>query len=443
MFDGKNISEDITLYAKYSNIIYHEDFENDYDNEMLKGLAPNNWKEWEKEGFGVVEDKSGNHEFRLASEASKTFDIAFPNGGEGLYEIEFKIRNEGLSNVLISSLFSPINGNKAVVSAQHNGGWFILNGSYMFLQLLSGGADLDGYITFKWRIDTVNNMSSMHGSYTNMVKRVIKANNERRKFNNDVNGLNAIRFGFGVNQNVKSQVYIDDIWVRKIEQPKLVSSTPSSGAIDTELRPEIKLLFDRKLDSTTVTTKNITISDEKGNVLLADDYIMAESLVDGNTEISINLKKDLEYATTYTVNVASDLKDMDGYFLANSYKVEFTTKPIRYEVTPSLVDKNGDEVKDITIFKGKPVTAKLYVRNFAGGENDNLFVSAALVDEATGRQLAYSFEEVTLAKGEGKEVLNAEFQIPESVTENYKVHYYVWNSRGERKAVTDSCVLPQ
>ena len=60
---------------------------------------------------------------------------------------------------------------KAVVSAQHNGGWFILNGSYMFLQLLSGGADLDGYITFKWRIDTVNNMSSMHGSYTNMVKR--------------------------------------------------------------------------------------------------------------------------------------------------------------------------------------------------------------------------------------------------------------------------------
>ena len=442
-FDGKNITEDITLYAKYSNVIYHEDFENNYDNEMLKGLAPNNWQEWEKEGFGVVEDKNGNHEFRLASEANKTFDIAFPNGGEGLYEIEFKIRNEGSSNMLIGSLFAPMNGNKAVVTTQHNGGWFILNGSYMFLQMLNGGADLDGYITFKWRIDTVNNMSSMHGSYTNTVKRVIKANNERRKFGNDVNGLDAIRFAFGVNQNVKSQVYIDDIWVRKIEQPKLVSSTPENGTIDTELRPEIKLLFDRKLDSATITTSNVTITDENGTALSADDYTMAESLVDGNTEISISLKKDLEYATTYSVNVASDLQDTDGYFLANSYKVEFTTKPIRYEVTPSLVDKNGDEVKDITTFKEKPVTAKLYVRNFAGGENDNLFVSAALVDEATGRQLAYSFEEITLAKGEGKEVLNAEFQIPEDVTENYKVHYYVWNSRGERKAMTDSCVLPQ
>lgn len=313
----------------------------------------------------------------------------------------------------------------------------------MNLSLLQDGADLQGYITYTWRIDTVNKTTQANNEYTNLVNRVIKSVGRRRPLESIKNEANGVKVGIGVNTDARLSVYVDDIWVRKIEQPKMVSSTPSSGAIDTELRPEIKLLFDRKLDSTTVITKNITITDEKGNEVSADDYTMAENLVDGNTEIKINLKKDLEYATTYTVNVASDLQDMDGYFLANSYKVEFTTKPIRYEVTPSLVDKNGDEVKDITVFKEKPVTAKLYVRNFAGGENDNLFVSAALVDEATGRQIAYSFEEVTLAKGEGKEVLSAEFQIPESVTENYKVHYYVWNSRGERKAVTDSCVLPQ
>ena len=442
-FDGKNITEDITLYAKYSNVIYHEDFENNYDNEWLKLLAPNKWEQWAAEGVGVVEDKKGNHEFRVAAEANKVMQVTFPNGGDGLYEIEFKIRSETAGNFLMQPLMGPVYNGRVFGNAAKNGSWTNLNGDHMHLQLLMDGSNLQGYVTYKWRIDTVNKTTQMLGEYTNLVNRVIKDVGARRPFTNDVKGLTGIALGIGVNSDAKLPVYIDDVYVRKIEQPKMVSSTPSSGAIDTELRPEIKLLFDRKLDSATVITKNITISDEKGNELSADDYTMAESLVDGNTEISINLKKDLEYATTYTVNVASDLKDTDGYFLANSYKVEFTTKPIRYEVTPTLVDRNGDEVKDITVFKEKPVTAKLYVRNFAGGENDNLFVSAALVDEATGRQLAYSFEEVTLAKGEGKEVLNAEFQIPESVTENYKVHYYVWNSRGERKAVTDSCVLPQ
>lgn len=442
-FDGKNITEDIILYAKYSNVLFHEDFENGYDNDMLKQLAPDKWEQWAADGYGVVEDKKGNHEFRMAAQPGKLAHLQFTNGGPGLYEVQFKIRSETSGGFLMQPLFSLSLDGQVFALAAKNGNWTTLNGEYMNLSLLQDGADLQGYITYTWRIDTVNKTTQANNEYTNLVNRVIKSVGQRRPLESIKNEANGVKVGIGVNTDARLSVYVDDIWVRKIEQPKMVSSTPSIGAIDTELRPEIKLLFDRKLDSTTVITKNITITDEKGNELSADDYTMAENLVDGNTEIKINLKKDLEYATTYTVNVASDLKDTDGYFLANSYKVEFTTKPIRYEVTPTLVDRNGDEVKDITIFKGKPVTAKLYVRNFAGGENDNLFVSAALVDEATGRQLAYSFEEVTLAKGEGKEVLSAEFQIPESVTENYKVHYYVWNSRGERKAVTDSCVLPQ
>ena len=442
-FDGKNITEDIILYAKYSNVLFHEDFENGYDNDMLKQLAPDKWEQWAADGYGVVEDKKGNHEFRMAAQPGKLAHLQFTNGGPGLYEVQFKIRSETSGGFLMQPLFSLSLDGQVFALAAKNGNWTTLNGEYMNLSLLQDGADLQGYITYTWRIDTVNKTTQANNEYTNLVNRVIKSVGQRRPLESIKNEANGVKVGIGVNTDARLSVYVDDIWVRKIEQPKMVSSTPSIGAIDTELRPEIKLLFDRKLDSTTVITKNITITDEKGNELSADDYTMAENLVDGNTEIKINLKKDLEYATTYTVNVASDLKDTDGYFLANSYKVEFTTKPIRYEVTPTLVDRNGDEVKDITIFKGKPVTAKLYVRNFAGGENDNLFVSAALVDEATGRQLAYSFEEVTLAKGEGKEVLSAEFQIPESVTENYKVHYYVWNSRGERKAMTDSCVLPQ
>lgn len=443
LFDGKNITEDMTLYAKYSNVLFHEDFENGYDNDMLKQLAPDKWEQWAADGYGVVEDKNGNHEFRMAAQPGKLAHLQFTNGGPGLYEVQFKIRSETSGGFLMQPLFSLSLDGQVFALAAKNGNWTTLNGEYMNLSLLQDGADLQGYITYTWRIDTVNKTTQANNEYTNLVNRVIKSVGRRRPLESIKNEANGVKVGIGVNTDARLSVYVDDIWVRKIEQPKMVSSTPSSGAIDTELRPEIKLLFDRKLDSTTVITKNITITDEKGNEVSADDYTMAENLVDGNTEIKINLKKDLEYATTYTVNVASDLQDMDGYFLANSYKVEFTTKPIRYEVTPSLVDKNGDEVKDITVFKEKPVTAKLYVRNFAGGENDNLFVSAALVDEATGRQIAYSFEEVTLAKGEGKEVLSAEFQIPESVTENYKVHYYVWNSRGERKAVTDSCVLPQ
>ena len=441
IFDGINIAEDITVYAKYSNVLFHEDFENDNDNEWLKMAAPNKWEEWAGQGYGVVTDKKGNREYRLANEGGKYVDITFPNGGEGLYEIEFKIRCEGNAPV-IQTLFTPMNGNKGVFGTQLNGGWIIPNGEHILLGKV-GATAVNGYITLKWWVDTQNNLSSAIGQYTNKANITLTEEVYNKSFPNDVNGLTGIRLSTGGSSDALTNVYFDDISVRKIEQPSLENSMPINGQKDVELRPDIRLEFSRKIETKTVTTSNITITNEAGEAVSADDYTISEDEEDGKTVLTVKLKKDLEYATVYSVNLSTNLRDTLGYFMDNRYSVQFTTKPMRYEVTPTLVDEDGKEVGDISQLKGKKINAKLYLRNFAGGENDDVFVSAALVDEATNRQIAYAFEEIILAKNEGKIAIDAKFDVPEEATPNYKVHYYIWNNRGERKAMTDSCVLPQ
>ena len=116
---------------------------------------------------------------------------------------------------------------------------------------------------------------------------------------------------------------------------------------------------------------------------------------------------------------------------------------MKYEVAPKLTDRDGAVVSDISVMKGKALHASVHVRNFAGEANEKIFAAAALVDASNGRQLGYAFEEFTLGKGEEKDAVDARFEVPESAGNDLKVYYYVWNSRTERKALTDKYILPQ
>ena len=449
VFDAESISEDITLYAKYSNIIFHEDFENDTENAWLKTACPNGWESLAAKGYGVVKDRKGNYEYHCAEEPGNYIDINFPNGGPGLYEIEFNARSDGKSWYL-ANLFSPLNGNTIVAPSHYGNGseWIVMGqNGYMFLYKLTGTSDVDGYINIKFRVDTENKVTYAAGEYTNIIKKVFKAETSRLPFTakGDVNGLTGIRLRMNPmsKELYKTTFYMDDIYVRKIDRPVLTASTPSEDKKDTELRPAIRLEFNQRIDSAYITTDNFNIKDENGTAIAADEYTIAEEEENGKSVIYLNLKKDLEYMTTYYINISDKVRDKSGYYLDKNYSIPFTTKPLKYEVAPKLTDRDGAVVSDISVMKGKALHASVHVRNFAGEANEKIFAAAALVDASNGRQLGYAFEEFTLGKGEEKDAVDARFEVPESAGNDLKVYYYVWNSRTERKALTDKYILPQ
>ena len=449
VFDAESISEDITLYAKYSNIIFHEDFENDTENAWLKTACPNGWESLAAQGYGVVKDRKGNYEYHCAEEPGNYIDINFPNGGPGLYEIEFNARSDGKSWYL-ANLFSPLNGNTIVAPSHYGNGseWIVMGqNGYMFLYKLTGTSDVDGYINIKFRVDTENKVTYAAGEYTNIIKKVFKAETSRLPFTakGDVNGLTGIRLRMNhmSKELYKTTFYMDDIYVRKIDRPVLTASTPSEDKKDTELRPTIRLEFNQRIDSAYITTDNFNIKDENGTAIAADEYTIAEEEENGKSVIYLNLKKDLEYMTTYYINISDKVRDKSGYYLDKNYSIPFTTKPLKYEVAPKLTDRDGAIVSDISVMKGKALHASVHVRNFAGEANEKIFAAAALVDASNGRQLGYAFEEFTLGKGEEKDAVDARFEVPESAGNDLKVYYYVWNSRTERKALTDKYILPQ
>ena len=81
-----------------------------------------------------------------------------------------------------------------------------------------------------------------------------------------------------------------------------------------------------------------------------------------------------------------------------------------------------------------------YSPKYVNGES--YFVSAVLEDTTTGRQIGYSHSIGELAMGEEKEVLRASFDVPETVTDSYKVKFYIWDSTKDRNSMWETIIKP-
>lgn len=135
---------------------------------------------------------------------------------------------------------------------------------------------------------------------------------------------------------------------------------PQDGAMDIDpSMVNIGIYFTRLIDITTINRNTCFIEDSLGNRLALRDphvsnvsgtaaigIINAEGDEDGlwfKSHIEILPEQELQYQETYTVTLASPVKDVAGNSLPEDYVWSFTTKANPYALT-----ENEDEVVDET-----------------------------------------------------------------------------------------------
>lgn len=297
------------------------------------------------------------------------------------------------------------------------------------------------YVNVRYYIDTINKVYSYSADFDNVVtKKTETAIEKLLQFSVDATGIDSIRFRPDyrlVEQG--TDYYLDDICVRKIDQPYIEQTSPAENETDVDIYSKIIVQFSEALDKTTVTNETLYIKDENGKEIPAFIKTLNEN---GKTVSTIEPNEPLEYEKTYTL--CAGLGIFNGnYNLKQPYEIKFKTRPLSLEYAAALTDsETGKEIKKLTDAKGKKVKVTLNIRNFAGAENEPYFVGAALTDTSTGRQIAYAHSEGIIAKGENAEVISKEFSIPANATDDYKINLYIWNAAENRSVLTDIIVLP-
>lgn len=435
-FDGTGVTEPITVYAKYSNVLFHEDFENTDGAQYLKQLAPTKYEDYMKEGYGVVTDAKGNKSFRLAWEKNKTLMFNFEDGGPGLYEISFKISYP--QNIFwFTSNMSPRKGNTYVVGAGFANYFTFANERFFTNQQ----GKPNGMVDITYVVDTVNKVAGYSASYVDRIsKQPVSAAGSLIPFTTTADSIDNIQIGPDYRaEDTGSDYYIDDIIVRKLDQPYIESISPEDGAVDVDINSEVKVCFNTIMDTDTLTDENLNITDEDGNRIASE---MTINKADGKTVVTLKPKATLEYEKTYKVNARVNI--MQGISnLDKTYETAFKTRPNTLEFSNTLtIAATGEKITSLSAAAGRQIRAVFKIRNFGGEETQKYFVGAALTDTKTGRQMMYRHTEGTIQRGEEKAVLNALFDLPIDISDDCKIIYYIWSSSENRTVLADTIAVP-
>ena len=440
LFDGTGITGDMTLYAKYNNIIFYQDFENiseSENEELLKQLAPTKYKEFIKDGYGVTQGPDGSKAFRLAWELNKNISFNFENGGPGLYEISFKVTYP--KNCLWFTAFgTPMQGGKEIVATGSNN-YYIIGNNVRYFQNLQGTAK--DYVNVKYYVDTENKVCGYDADFQNvMTKKTVSASGNLLQFSTESTGIDGIKFRPDYRiAEMGTDYYLDNICVKKIDQPYIESISPADNEKDVDINAKVTVRFNEAVDKTTITNETLSIKDEEGNTVPSFIKFTTEN---GKTVAIIEPDQPFEYEKNYTVSAGLGIY-REKYNLKQPYEFKFRTRPLAFEYFTTLTDaETGKVIKKLTAAKGKKVKAVLTIRNYAGADEESYFAGAVLTNMETGRQYMYTHADGIVAKGESKEVISKEFSIPANVTENYKINFYVWSAAENRKVLTDVITLP-
>ena len=93
--------------------------------------------------------------------------------------------------------------------------------------------------------------------------------------------------------------------------PTISSVSPSNGATSISVSSDITITFSEAMDSSTINTTNITVSDSNGNFV--------SGVVSYNNNVAtFNPSGDLSYSKYYTISVFTGVKDSAGNALGSS-----------------------------------------------------------------------------------------------------------------------------
>ena len=119
--------------------------------------------------------------------------------------------------------------------------------------------------------------------------------------------------------------------------PTISSTSPTSGADNVSVSANITITFSESMDSSTINTSNITVTDSSGNSVSG---VVSYS----NNIATFNPTSDLGYLTVFTVTTGIGVQDTSGNALASSSSFSFTTAapPPSITLTSTAFTENGN-----------------------------------------------------------------------------------------------------
>lgn len=450
LFDGTGITGDMTVYAKFNDIVFSEDFESGGGTDWIDQLVTKPENEKYKSEYGVVQYLNGNHVFRVASDGRNSLVVTFPEAGEGMYEISFKARCRS-GGFYVQNLVTPLYIKdgvvKEVVSAGCNAGNFYINGNALANTLnlaMTDRLQMDDFdfVSVKYVVDTRRKVASLNASYTDRFGNVYFEEAGGIDVTSDAPAINGLMIcKYVVGSFTGRDVFFDDFLVRKIDNlPKVESITPEEGATGVSVKPEIQIKFSERMDSTTINSESVRIEDSNGNPIDSEKYRISSKNVGGKTVSTIEFLEELSRNTKYTIKTTSMITNGE-YYLYDNYSSSFTTAKNEIQPEVRVTDaETGEEISDLKAYAGKTVNVSVDIYTVSAMK---CFVSAALTDETNGRQMTFAFSESALTDGENTGVLNTALRLPDIVTDSYKIRFYTWNDRLSRKQLAESLVYPK
>ncbi len=437
-FDG-TVTGDMTLYARYNNVIFYEDFEDTDGTEYLKLFTSHNLETMKEDGAGVVTEEDGNKAFRVPY--TDKVIISIPEGGAGLYELSVKVKAG--SGTPSGHILTPYTGKTEWGSVLPSGNQFI---GFFTQQPRMNVWDTAGQNWVKLTVfyDTVNARAKYYAEWDDAFG---TSHSEENSSYSDISvkgdyidGIAIGNISRGTAASTASNVYLDELSVKKIEQPTVTAITPADNAMDVSTNPEIKIYFSDEMTRNTINSSSVYVTDEEGNVLSAN---ISSAVENEKTVAYVSLKNELEKNSKYTVHVTKDVTK-DRYYLLKEYEFSFTTVPEVFQMEAKVFKADGvTELGDtLTTEENKNVVVTLKLRNYAGKSTETYYVGAALVDTETNAFLEYHANVGTIALGDNKEVLKAEFTIPKEVTDTYKIRYFIWEDIMSQQPHWDTIELP-
>lgn len=206
---------------------------------------------------------------------------------------------------------------------------------------------------------------------------------------------------------------------------KLIRVTSDTVASDLD-KVTIGVNFSGAVDQSSITKDNIKVY--KNDKIYTRDYELVPVVTDGEiNQIQVVLNNEMDYNSKFKVVISANVIGENGGYALNSDKViEYVVEPPVEVSNFGFKDDSGKDIINIADVKGENLNFNFQLDNNSISDGQNYVILVAIYSP-TGRMEARKIYSAKVSLGDNA-TINDYLEIPEYVTENWKVEATIWDS---------------
>ena len=149
--------------------------------------------------------------------------------------------------------------------------------------------------------------------------------------------------------------------IQETTPPEVNTTSPVNGATNVSISTSIAINFNEPMDSSTITSSNITVSGGVSGTVL---YVGG-----GSNQAVFSPTSSLSYDTLYVVTVTTGVPDAVGNHLASQYNFSFTTQAAPPASNPTFTLSSGSREANSVLVTIESATAGATIYYTDDGSN--------------------------------------------------------------------------